>query len=144
MGALTHRPAGHMERIHSNSMNNTIKQRVAIIGASNKPDRYAYLVLQDLAAHGHDVVLINPALSEIEDRPVLPDLSSVAGEIDTVTLYLGPARSTAITDDLIAKKPGRVIFNPGTESPALEKSLDDAGIPWIKACTLVLLRTGQF
>jgi hypothetical protein len=41
-------------------------------------------------------------------------------------------------------KPGRVIFNPGTENPELMEMLDAAGIPYLEACTLVMLRAGQF
>jgi len=37
-----------------------------------------------------------------------------------------------------------VVFNPGTESPAVQERLDDAGIDWLEACTLVMLRSGQF
>ena len=47
-------------------------------------------------------------------------------------------------DALIAARPARVIFNPGTENPELEEKLAAAGIATVRACTLVLLRTGQF
>jgi hypothetical protein len=49
-----------------------------------------------------------------------------------------------LQEAILALKPGRVILNPGTESPDLEQALSDAGIPWLHACTLVMLRTGQF
>ncbi len=38
---------------------------VAVIGASPKPDRYAYRALQLLAEHGHRAIPINPAFDEI-------------------------------------------------------------------------------
>lgn len=41
-------------------------------------------------------------------------------------------------------KPQRVIFNPGTENVKLEQELQKEEIPYIRACTLVLLSTGQF
>jgi hypothetical protein len=41
-------------------------------------------------------------------------------------------------------KPARVIFNPGTESQSLEEGLASSGIPFVKACTLVMLSTGRF
>jgi hypothetical protein len=44
----------------------------------------------------------------------------------------------------VALNPRRVIFNPGTESAPLQQALDEAGIEWLEACTLVMLRTGQF
>ena len=46
--------------------------------------------------------------------------------------------------DIIELKPDRVIMNPGTESNVMEEELIANGIPVQKACTLVLLRTGQF
>jgi len=45
---------------------------------------------------------------------------------------------------IISLKPGRVIFNPGTENPELMERLDAANIPYLQACTLVMLRAGQF
>jgi len=41
-------------------------------------------------------------------------------------------------------KPGRVIFNPGTESELLEQALQDVGISYEYDCTLVMLETGSF
>ena len=38
----------------------------------------------------------------------------------------------------------RVIFNPGAENPELEATLEERGIPTLRACMLVLLSTGQF
>jgi predicted CoA-binding protein len=64
--------------------------------------------------------------------------------IDTVTLYLGPARQEPYYDYLLKLKPKRVIFNPGTENEELENILKEAGIQTEQACTLVLLSTNQY
>jgi hypothetical protein len=37
-----------------------------------------------------------------------------------------------------------VIFNPGTENQEFEEMLSNNGIEPIEACTLVMLRTGQY
>jgi len=66
------------------------------------------------------------------------------GQIDTVTLYLRPEHQWAFAETLLAMKPRRVIFNPDTENPALAAHLRAAGIVIVEACTLVLLRTGQY
>jgi predicted CoA-binding protein len=64
--------------------------------------------------------------------------------LDTITLYLGPKHLEPLTDDIIAARPRRVIFNPGTESHHVQNALDKSGIPWVEACTLVLLSTDQY
>ncbi|NQD36456.1 CoA-binding protein [Permianibacter sp. IMCC34836] len=119
-------------------------ETVVVLGASNKPDRYANKAQKLLRAHGHTVLPVHPLLSEIEGLPVLPSLAAIQQPVDTVTMYIGPERSAALADELVALKPKRVIFNPGSESELLEQRLRAAGIPFEEACTLVLLNTGQF
>lgn len=125
-------------------MNSSPAQRVVIVGASDKPDRYAHMALTLLRRHGHEVVPVHPRLTEIEGVPVVSDLSDITGAVDTVTMYVGPAISSGLVDKLIALRPQRVIFNPGSENPELADSLESAGIAVEEACTLVLLNTGQF
>ena len=117
---------------------------VAVLGASPKPARYANQAIRLLLEHGYRVTPIHPRFPEIEGLPVAHRLEEVPRPVDTLTLYVGPERLQPQIPDLVALAPGRVIFNPGTESPALQAALDEAGIPWMEACTLVLLKTGQF
>jgi|JI10StandDraft_1071094.scaffolds.fasta_scaffold940656_2 predicted CoA-binding protein len=119
-------------------------QRVVIVGASDKSDRYANMAQRLLSEHGHTVVPVHPKLEEIDGVPVIADLNDVQGAVDTVTMYVGPAISAGLEERLVRLKPSRVIFNPGTENPALEAALNTAGISTEEACTLVLLRTGAF
>ena len=120
------------------------KQTVAILGASHKPERYAYKAFKMLQEHGHHVLLINPGLTKIEDNPVLSKVSDITGPIDTLTLYVNPEILEKNMEDILRLKPGRVIFNPGTESKEMEMRLQGGGIKTEEACTLVLLRTKQF
>ena len=121
-----------------------MKQIVAVLGASHKSERYSNQAVRLLKEYGHEVIPVTPGHREIEDLPVSPELKSITQPVDTLTLYVGPDRGQQLLDEIIALKPGRVIFNPGTESMDMEKALTQAGIPWQHACTLVLLRTGQF
>jgi len=123
---------------------NPSEHRVAVLGASPKPDRYAYQALRLLDDMGYQVVPIHPKIQEIDQIPVVPSLGDIHGPVHTLTLYVGPERSQDLIADIVALAPGRVILNPGTESPLLEEALAAAGIPCERACTLVLLRTGQF
>lgn len=94
--------------------------------------------------HGYKVIPVHPKVSRIDRVPVVNELRQVQGPVHTLTLYVGPARSKAMIADIVDLAPQRVILNPGTESRDLELALKDARIPHEHACTLVLLRTGQF
>jgi predicted CoA-binding protein len=119
-------------------------QTVAILGASPKPDRYAYKAFELLREYGHQPIPINPAFEEILGEKCYPKISEAPGPIDTVTLYLGEARSNPLIDEIIEVKPRRIIMNPGAENCALAEKAEDAGIEVVEGCTLVMLRTGQF
>ena len=117
---------------------------VAVVGASNKPERYSHQAVVLLAKKGHAVFPIHPALAEIDGHRVFKRLADVSAPLHTVTMYVSPALSAGLAGEILAAKPARVIFNPGTENPELEEKLAAAGIAVLHACTLVLLRTGQF
>lgn len=117
---------------------------VAIIGASDKPQRYSNMAMHALQQHGYDVVLVNPFKSQIEGRQCFKSVAEYGGEIDTITLYVNPVRFCEHIKDVIKAGPRRVIMNPGTEDDKHEKLLIDSGINVHKACTLVLLSQNQF
>jgi len=117
--------------------------KVLVYGASTNPSRYAYIATELLLQYGHEVFLVGIKKGEVlgltiqQDQPLLQD-------IDTVTLYVGPANQDGLIDYLQSINPRRVIFNPGTENSVLEEALLKRGIEVEEACTLVLLHTGQF
>jgi uncharacterized protein len=119
-------------------------ETVAVIGASPKPDRYAYRAMQLLAQHGHRAIPINPAFEEILGQKCYRSIVDVPDKIDTVTLYLSEARSTPLIGEIVDAKPRRIIMNPGAENDALAEKARERGIEVVEDCTLVMLGSGAF
>ncbi|MFK5987170.1 MAG: CoA-binding protein [Pseudomonadota bacterium] len=119
-------------------------QTVAVLGASDKPRRYAYKAIKLLQQHGHAVIPVHPKLAAIEGLNVIAKLADIQQNIDTLTLYIGEQRSQLLVDEIVALKPGRVIFNPGTESKLLEEKLQQAEITYVLDCTLIMLDSDNF
>lgn len=117
---------------------------VVVLGATVKQDRYANMAQRLLMEKGYSVTPVHPKLAVVEGVKVANQLADAAQPVDTLTLYVGADRLAGMLDEIIALKPGRVLFNPGTESQALKDRLDEAGIPWTEGCTLVMLKTGTF
>ena len=98
-----------------------------------------------LAEYDHETVLLGIKKGDIDgnqilnirERPLITD-------VDTITLYIGPQRQPEWYDYLLGLKPKRIIFNPGTENAEFEALAEKQGIEALEACTLVLLRSGQF
>ncbi len=63
-------------------------RRIALVGASNKPARPSYGVMEFLLTHGYDVTPVNPALAgqEIHGRKVVATLAE-ATPLDLVDLF---------------------------------------------------------
>lgn len=118
-------------------------KKTLVLGASDNPERYAYLAIKKLRAHGHEVTAIGNREAMVDDVPILTGQPQLEG-IHTVTLYLNPFRQEEYYDYLFSLQPKRIIFNPGTENAGLLQRAKLAGIEVLDACTLVMLSTGQF
>ncbi|MBT6842554.1 MAG: CoA-binding protein [Candidatus Melainabacteria bacterium] len=93
-------------------------RKVVVIGASNKTDRYSYQAVKLLHEMRYQPIPVHPKLKEILGIQVCPSLEAVKDtDIDTIALYV---------------------------NPELASKLAAAGIETLEACTLVMLRTGQF
>ncbi len=114
-----------------------------VIGASEKPDRYAYKAVRMLREHRHEVIAFGNRFGEIGDTKITADWSTDWSP-DTVTLYINPKIQEEYIDRIIALNPRRVIFNPGTENSLFEQLLEKNDIEVLEACTLVMLSTGQY
>ena len=119
-------------------------QRVAVLGASPKPNRYAFKALQMLKEHGHKAIPVNPAYEEILGEHCYPRLDQVPGPLDTVTVYLGKRRSNPIVEEITGVAPRRIILNPGAENDRLADAARARGIEVVEGCTLVMLSIGTF
>src|SRR5690625_3897803 len=121
-----------------------VMERVAVVGASARPERYSHQDMQRLLEHGHQPLPVSPRGGELLGQPVVAELADLQGPVDRVTVYLAPERQQTMLQQLQALRPRRVIFNPGAENPDQYEALRQAGIEVEEACTLVLLSTGQF
>jgi predicted CoA-binding protein len=118
---------------------------VAVIGASSDSSRYSYKAMEMLEEYGHNPVPVHPREEEVLGHKVIHNLGELKDKkIDTITVYVNPAISDKYEKDMILVKPKRVIFNPGAENAKLSAALEKNGIKVENACTLVLLRTGQY
>lgn len=117
---------------------------VAVIGASDKPDRYSYQAVKLLQQKGHKVYPVHQRIKDIEGTPVFASVTDIPDAVDTVTMYVAADISDKLAPSIIALNPKRIIFNPGAENPNLAAQAQAKGIKTLEACTLVMLRTGQF
>jgi uncharacterized protein len=120
-------------------------KKTVIIGATTNPSRYAYIAAGMLTEYNHEIIPVGIKKGEVYGKSILninqrPSIQ----DVDTVTLYIGPQHQPEHYDYILSLHPKRVIFNPGTENPEFEKMVEESGAEALEACTLVLLRSGQY
>jgi predicted CoA-binding protein len=118
-------------------------KRTLVLGASPKSERYANIATHMLQEYGHAVIPFAKRKGECAGIPI-ETVWNAEWEIDTVTLYIIPTFQEEYKQAIMGLHPKRVIFNPGTENTEFQRQLISLGIDAIEACTLVLLRTGQY
>ena len=120
-----------------------MNEKTLLLGASDNPERYAYIAANRLHDKGHEVILFGKRSGNVIGQEIINDRPEV-GNIDTVTLYINAVNQREWYDYIIKLKPKRVIFNPGTENAEFEKLLKLNNIEPIEACTLVMLSIGNY
>lgn len=122
---------------------NKLLPKTLVLGASQKPERYSNMAIRSLRKHGIEVVAIGARKGIVENVEIQTELKDFE-DIHTVTLYLSPKNQTPYNSYIISLKPKRIIFNPGTENPELEKLARENGIDVVEGCTLVMLSNGTY
>jgi predicted CoA-binding protein len=114
-----------------------------VIGASTNPERYSYRAITQLRSHGHPVIAFGLRTGQVKDVEIETEWNE-KWSVDTVTLYINPGLQVPFYEKIMALKPKRVIFNPGTENSEFASMLREIGVETEYACTLVMLSVGNY
>lgn len=76
---------------------------IAMVGASDRPDRPSYGVMRYLLQKGYRVIPVNPQLAggTIHGQPVLSTLAEIDEPIDLVDIFRNSAAAGAVIDEAI-------------------------------------------
>ncbi len=121
-----------------------MKENIAILGASDHPERFSHKAQILLKKKGYNPILVNPNHQEIDGLKCFSTLDQIKEEIHTLTVYINPLLSSKLKKEILNFKCERIVFNPGSENPDLYDGLEKNGIEIVEACTLVMLNSGSF
>ncbi len=80
---------------------------VALIGASNNPDRWGYYTMKCLLLGGHNRIFpVNPSEEEIQGLRCYPNISAIPHEIDLAVIVVNVSLAPGIIEECIENKVG--------------------------------------
>ncbi|MEP2103658.1 MAG: CoA-binding protein [Parasphingorhabdus sp.] len=82
----------------------TETKRIALVGASAKPERASNRILKFLIDQGYAVVPVNPGLAgqQLHGAEVVPSLDAITGPIDMVDIFRNSEAAGGVVDEAIA------------------------------------------
>ena len=100
----------------------TKNKKTLVLGATTKPERYAIKAVSMLVDKGHSVLALGQNAGEVAGVKIQTKAIPLKN-IDTVTLYLNPARQKDYYNYIVEAQPKRVIFNalPRTSTGKIQK-----------------------
>ena len=112
---------------------------VAVIGASNDPQKFGNKAVRAYRQQGYTVVPINPHEKEVEGLKAYPSVLDVPGPIDMASFYVHPEVGEQVIGEIARKGIAEVWLNPGAESDALIDRARALQLQPIVACSLVAI-----
>ncbi len=101
---------------------------IAIVGASAKPDRDSYMIMQFLQQHGYNVVPVNPVYKEIAGLKCYSGLRDIPEKIDIVDIFRKSEDVLPIVNDAIAVNAKTVWMQLGVVNEDAAQAASMAGI----------------
>ena len=108
-------------------------KRIALVGASAKPDRPSHRVMQFLLDEGYEVLPINPGLAgqRLLGQPVYASLADLPTSVEMADIFRGAASLPQVTRDVVAAGIPAMWTQLGVVNNKAERTGLDAGLQMV-------------
>src|SRR5438094_312108 len=113
-------------------------KRIAVIGASDNPNRAGNYVPEYLIEHGYEIIPVNPNHETVFGRPCYGSLDQIPGKVDLVNVFRRPGACADVTRQAIAIGAGGVWLQSGITNAEARQLACDAKLDYIEdRCIMV-------
>ncbi len=116
--------------------------RIAVVGASNDPNKYGNIIVRDLHGRGYTVLPVNPREREIAGLRVYPTVADVPDPVHIVDFVTPPHITEQVLGQLDPAKAEVVFLQNGSwEQATLNLARGRFPVVVHDSCIMVLART---
>ena len=116
---------------------------IALVGASDRPDRPSYGVMKRLQEHGYRVIPVNPQITgeHVHGEFVFRGLAQIGDPIDIVDIFRRPLAAGEAVDEAIAVGAKAVWMQLGVVNEAAAARAEAAGLKLVMdRCPVIEIR----
>jgi predicted CoA-binding protein len=119
---------------------------VAVVGATDNPAKYGYVIYRDLKRKGYPVFPVNRHRTEVDGDKAYRSLSALPDKPTIVNIVVPPRETVKVLQECLEQDLMNVWLQPGAESPESLAMLQEHGFNYLaNACIMVesRVRAGQ-
>ncbi|MCZ6876744.1 MAG: CoA-binding protein [Acidobacteria bacterium] len=114
---------------------------IAIVGATENPSKYGYVIYKDLKLKGLTVYPVNPNRSSVDGDEAFKRLEDIPERPTIVNIVVPPEVTSEILQQCLDLGLTNVWVQPGAESPAVMTFLQENNFNYLaNACIMVASR----
>lgn len=111
---------------------------IAVVGASNNPERAAYGIMKKLQSVGYKVIPVNPRETEVLGERAYPALADIPVPVDIVDVFRRAEDTPGIADEAVAIKAKVLWLQSGIANDDAAARAKAGGVtPVMDACIAV-------
>jgi uncharacterized protein len=119
------------------------KKRIAVVGASDRREKWGNKIVRFLLERGHEVIPVNPGLDVVEGLKCYKTLEEIPRKgdgsppVDAIDLVVNPRIGIEVARSAASLHVPVIMAQPGAESADIAKHCRENGVDYVEACVLV-------
>jgi len=104
------------------------KKLWAVVGVTDKREKFGYKIFKKLIEHGYETYGVNPKYDYIDGEKIYPNLKSLPKKVDVVDVIVPPKVTLTLLDEIHELRIENVWFQPGTYNEEVIEKAEKLGL----------------
>jgi predicted CoA-binding protein len=107
-------------------------ETIAVVGASNDPEKYSNEVASYLKEQGYRVIPVNPTEEEVLGEHAYDTVDEIPEEVDVVDVFLPPEKTPEIAEDAVRAGAKVLWLQEAIENAEARRIAEEGGLAYVE------------
>ncbi len=105
---------------------------IAVVGASNDPEKYSHEVASYLMEQGYRIIPVNPSEEEVLGERAYDTVDQIPEQVDVVDVFLPPEKTPEIAEDAAQAGAKALWLQEGIENEETRQIAEEGGLAYVE------------